>query len=54
MVVSGRYDGIAPPANGAAVVRQVVGAELRLYEGGHNFCFQDPTAIPEIVEFMRG
>ncbi len=54
LVASGRHDGIAPPANGAAITGQIPGAEQRLYDGGHVFFFQDPTAFPEIVEFLAG
>ena len=52
LVASGRYDGIAPPANGAAIASQVPGADFRLFEGGHLFVMQDPAAIPEIVDFL--
>jgi pimeloyl-ACP methyl ester carboxylesterase len=54
LVASGRYDGIAPAANGQAIADQIPGAELRLYEGGHMFFAQDPTALPEIVGFLAG
>ncbi len=54
LVASGRYDGIAPPANGAAIANRIPGAELRVYEGGHAFIVQDPRAVPEIVAFLAG
>ncbi|MGI8940258.1 MAG: alpha/beta fold hydrolase [Iamia sp.] len=54
LVASGRHDGIAPPANGAAIAGRIAGAEQRLYDGGHIFFFQDPTAFPEIIEFLVG
>jgi len=53
LVASGRFDGIAPPENGAQIAAQISGAELRLYEGGHGFFLQDPTAIPEVMDFLR-
>jgi pimeloyl-ACP methyl ester carboxylesterase len=53
-VAAGRYDGIAPPANSEAIASQVPGAELHVYEGGHAFFFQDPTALPEIIAFLEG
>jgi 3-oxoadipate enol-lactonase len=53
LVASGRFDGIAPPENGAAIAAQIVGAELRLYDGGHGFFVQDPTAIPDVMNFLR-
>ncbi len=52
LVAAGRYDGIAPPANGEAIVARVPGAEMRVYEGGHIFFLQDPTAFPEILDFL--
>jgi 3-oxoadipate enol-lactonase len=51
MVASGRYDGIAPPANGEAIASRVPGAELRIYEGGHAFFAQDPAAFGDILGF---
>jgi 3-oxoadipate enol-lactonase len=52
LVAGGRYDGIAPPANSAAIAERIPGAELRLYEGGHLFFIQDPKAFPEVVAFL--
>lgn len=52
LVASGRYDGIAPPANGAAIASQIPRAEFRLFEGGHAFFIQDPASIPEVVAFL--
>lgn len=54
LVACGRYDGIAPPANSAAIAARVPGAELRTYEGGHAFFFQDRTALREVIEFLGG
>jgi pimeloyl-ACP methyl ester carboxylesterase len=54
LVAGGRYDGIAPPANGDYIAAHVPGAERRLYEGGHAFFAQDPVALPEIVAFLAG
>ena len=53
-VASGQYDGIAPPENGKAIASRVPDAELRLYDGGHVFMMQDPTAMPDIIGFLRG
>lgn len=52
LVQSGKYDMIAPPANGEAIAERIPNAELRLYEGGHIFFLQDPTAIPDSIEFL--
>lgn len=54
LVASGRYDGIAPVANGEAIASQIPGAEMRTYDGGHVFMFQDPTAMPEVLDFLAG
>jgi 3-oxoadipate enol-lactonase len=51
-VASGRYDGIAPASNGELIVARVPGASFHVYEGGHLFVFQDPTAFPEVIGFL--
>jgi pimeloyl-ACP methyl ester carboxylesterase len=53
-VGSGRYDGIAPPANGEAIAARIPRAELRLYEGGHAYLYQDRRGFPDLIEFLRG
>jgi len=50
----GRYDGIATPANLEAMQKQIPGARLELFEGGHLFFFQDPRAFDRIEAFLRG
>jgi pimeloyl-ACP methyl ester carboxylesterase len=52
LVASGRYDGIAPPENGAAIASRIAGADLRVYEGGHMFFVQDASALPDILDFL--
>ena len=54
LVACGRYDGIAPPANGAAIAAQIPGSELREYEGGHAFFAQDPDAFTDVMSFLAG
>jgi pimeloyl-ACP methyl ester carboxylesterase len=54
LVACGRYDGIAPPANGEAIADRVPGAEIRLYDGGHAFMAQDRAAFPDILDFLDG
>jgi pimeloyl-ACP methyl ester carboxylesterase len=54
LVACGRHDGIAPPANSEAIASRIPGAELREYDGGHPFFFQDPAALPEILTFLGG
>jgi pimeloyl-ACP methyl ester carboxylesterase len=52
-VGSGRYDDIAPVANGQAIVDRITDATLRVYENsGHLFLLQDPAAWPEIAAFL--
>ena len=52
-VASGRYDGIAPPANGEAIASRIPDAKLRIYEGGHAFFVQDPKRSPTSPAFSR-
>ena len=52
LVAAGRFDGIAPLSNAEAIVERVPDAELRTYDGGHAFFFQDPAALPDVVEFL--
>ncbi|MBI1815434.1 MAG: alpha/beta fold hydrolase [Deltaproteobacteria bacterium] len=54
LVACGRFDGIAPLANGEWIAAHVVGAELRVYEGGHAFFVQDAQALPDIRTFLAG
>ena len=51
-VAAGRFDGIAPPANALAIADQIPHATTRIYEGGHAFFAQDPTAFPEVLDFL--
>jgi 3-oxoadipate enol-lactonase len=53
LVAYGRYDGIAPAQNSAAIASRIPGADLRGYEGGHLFLAQDAAAMPELVTFLR-
>ena len=50
---SGPAYGIAPAKNSAAIASRIRGAELRGYEGGHLFLFQDPAALPEYAAFLQ-
>lgn len=54
LVASGLFDGIAPPANGAAIADQIPNAEFRQFDGGHAFFMQDPAAFPAIIAFLQG
>ncbi len=52
LVASGRYDGIAPLTNGAAIAARIDGAELAVYEGGHVFFVQDRRALGDVVSWL--
>src|SRR5215467_8129429 len=49
----GNYDGIAPAENSIAIASRIRETELRGYEGGHLFLFQDPAALPEFEAFLQ-
>ena len=53
-ICGGRYDGIATPANLEAMQKQIPGARLELFEGGHLFFFQDDRAFERVSAFLRG
>ena len=52
LVAAGRYDGIAPLANGEAIAARIPGARLEVFDGGHAFMYQDPRAWPTVLEFL--
>jgi len=53
-VAAGRYDGIAPLPNSERLASAIPGAQLGVFEGGHGFFAQDPTAWPAMVAFLKG
>lgn len=53
LVAAGRYDGIAPVANGEALASRIPGARLEVFEGGHHFLVQDPTAYDTVIAFLE-
>ena len=53
-VCGGKLDGIAPVDNSKALARQIPGACLEFFEGGHLFLREDPRAFPRIIAFLRG
>jgi len=52
LVAAGRYDGIAPLANSEAIASRIPDARLEVFEGGHTFFVDDPTAWPTISKFL--
>ena len=53
-VCGGRYDGIAPPDNSRALARQIPGATLEFFVGGHGFLREDPRAMERVIGFLHG
>jgi 3-oxoadipate enol-lactonase len=53
LVAAGSFDGIAPAARSSALVQEIPGACMRVFDGGHGFLLQDPLAWPAIAEFLR-
>ena len=53
LVACGRFDGIAPPPNSAAIASRKAGAELHTYQGGHAFLAQDPSSITGVISFLK-
>jgi 3-oxoadipate enol-lactonase len=51
-VAFGEFDALAPPANSRAIASRITGSELRGYQGGHAFVWQDRRAWPDIVDFL--
>jgi 3-oxoadipate enol-lactonase len=54
LICAGRYDGIAPPENSERMASRIPGAELELFEGGHQFLWQDRRALERIIPFLQG
>lgn len=52
LVIGGRNDGVAPPANLDYIADHIPDARLELCDGGHLFLLQDPTAWPRIIDFL--
>ncbi len=54
LVCAGRFDDLAPPANSEVIVDSMPNAKLSLFDGGHAFMMQDPSAFETIIAFLRG
>lgn len=52
VVMCGAHDLLAPPSNSAAIVSRLASAEMRSYDGGHLFLYQDRAALPDLIEFL--
>ncbi len=53
-ICGGLYDGIATPENLKALQKQIPGARMELFQGGHLFFLQDPKAFEQITAFLQG
>jgi len=54
MIAAGRYDGIALPATQEKMAARIEGAKLTFFEGGHLFMLQDRSALPAMIDFLKG
>ena len=52
LVCGGRYDVIAPVKNLEALAARIPNAQLRLYEGGHIFMWQDERAWRDVAAWL--
>ncbi len=53
LLAGGEYDGIAAPANMAAMHTRIAGSELTMFAGGHLFLVQDKSAYPYIIQWLK-
>lgn len=53
LICAGRYDGVAPVGNAAALASRIPQSRLDIFEGGHRFLRRDPLAWPRILHFLR-
>jgi 3-oxoadipate enol-lactonase len=54
LIAAGRYDGVALPETQDRMAGRIPGAQLQFFDGGHLFILQDRTALPAIIDFLRG
>ena len=54
LICGGKYDGTALPSSQRGMADRIPRATLRMFEGGHLFLWQDSSAFPAIVSFLRG
>ena len=52
LTCGGKYDGIALPSSQERMAGKIPGATLCMFEGGHQFLWQDSSAFAEIVRFL--
>lgn len=54
LIAAGRYDGIATPDNQEWLHANLPNSELRWFDGGHAFFFDDRSAVPAMRAFLTG
>lgn len=52
LICAGRYDGLAPLANSEALLQEIPGSRLEIFEGGHAFMHQDHRAASCMRDFL--
>jgi 3-oxoadipate enol-lactonase len=52
LVCGGVYDAQASPENVRTLSTRIPMAELKMFDGGHGFLFQDPTSWPFVAEWL--
>ena len=52
LVCGGEFDAVAPPENSQAVADAIPNSQLNMFQGGHFFMMDDPSAMPKIFEFL--
>jgi pimeloyl-ACP methyl ester carboxylesterase len=52
LIAGGRFDGIAPPDNLAAIASRIPHAQLTTFDGGHLFMIQDKTAYLAMMDWI--
>ena len=53
-ICAGRYDNTAPLNNQLALLKQIHGSHLSLFDGSHMVLWQDPLAFQSIITFLTG
>jgi 3-oxoadipate enol-lactonase len=53
LTCGGLYDGIALPSSQKRMAGRIPGATLLMFQGGHQFLWQDSSAFPEIIRFLE-
>jgi 3-oxoadipate enol-lactonase len=54
LICGGRYDGVAPLDAQQRMSAAIAGAKLQLFEGGHQFMWEDPSAFVAMGAFLAG